>query len=148
LNVLLEFIKAFQTGFLTMDKKFMDEFCDGIHVCNMSIMEELGVIDYILTDKTGTLTANQMIFRSCCIQDKVYSRTKLENRIEELTESSAFHNFWLSVVICHDVIMDASANRYQGSSPDEVCFVDYARTALDYEFVKRTKNHIEFKIRG
>lgn len=39
LNVLLEFIKAFQTGFLTFDTKFDDEFCDGIHVGNMSIME-------------------------------------------------------------------------------------------------------------
>jgi phospholipid-translocating ATPase len=77
LNVLLEFIKAFLTGFLGFDKKFYDEFCDGIHVGNMSIMEELGVVDYILTDKTGTLTANQMIFKSCCIQDKVYTKTKL-----------------------------------------------------------------------
>ena len=44
-------------------------------------MEELGVVDYILTDKTGTLTANQMVFKSYCIQDKVYSRLKLESKI-------------------------------------------------------------------
>ncbi len=47
----------------------------------MSIMEELGVVDYILTDKTGTLTANKMVFKSCCIQDKVYPQEKLENKI-------------------------------------------------------------------
>lgn len=70
----------------------------------MSIMEELGVVDYILTDKTGTLTANEMEFKSCCIQDKVYTKNKLEARIENLSENSAFHNFWLAVVICHDVI--------------------------------------------
>ena len=40
----------------------------------MSIMEEMGVVDYVLTDKTGTLTSNEMVFESCCIQDKVYSK--------------------------------------------------------------------------
>jgi hypothetical protein len=31
------------------------------------------------------------------------------------------------VVICHDVVKDALTDKYQGSSPDEVCFVEYAR---------------------
>ena len=45
------------------------------------------------------------------------------------------------------MVKDTLTDKYQGSSPDEVCFVEYART-LGYEFIKRTKNYIEISVRG
>jgi len=39
----------------------------GTEVKNMSIIEDLGMLHYIFTDKTGTLTCNQMEFRSMCV---------------------------------------------------------------------------------
>lgn len=37
------------------------------------LCETLGSIRYMFTDKTGTLTKNELILRSLCIGDQMYS---------------------------------------------------------------------------
>ena len=34
--------------------------------------------------------------------------------------------FMIGMIICHDVIRDTKKEEYQGSSPDEVCFINFA----------------------
>lgn len=59
LNMLIEGIKTFSGVFLSVDRKLYDKKLEkGCGVMNTSIIEELGFVDCILTDKTGTLTAN------------------------------------------------------------------------------------------
>lgn len=59
LNVSIEVIKGFLGIFLSFDDKmFYAPINKGCSVNNVAIMDELGKIDYVLTDKTGTLTAN------------------------------------------------------------------------------------------
>ena len=40
-----------------------------------SISEDLGQIEYVLTDKTGTLTENQMVFKKCSINNIIYGHS-------------------------------------------------------------------------
>lgn len=59
LNIVIEGVKTFSGIFLTFDRKMYDSAIKKeCGVLNTSIIEELGVVDCILTDKTGTLTAN------------------------------------------------------------------------------------------
>lgn len=68
LFVSVEFLKAFIAYFILKDWQMMSkERCKGATVKNMSIIEDLGMLHYIFTDKTGTLTRNQMSFHSMCV---------------------------------------------------------------------------------
>jgi P-type E1-E2 ATPase len=61
----LEIIKVLQSLFISFDAKMyaldVDQRCK---VMSISLNEELGCINNIFTDKTGTLTSNDMIFKA------------------------------------------------------------------------------------
>jgi phospholipid-transporting ATPase len=75
LFVSLEFVKVFQSYFITTDEemyvKARDKFAS---VRTTTINEELGQVEYIFSDKTGTLTCNQMEFKYCIIGNALYGR--------------------------------------------------------------------------
>jgi len=77
LIVSTEIIKVIQGIFIRWDillySKVRHCFCG---VKSISIIEELGNINFIFSDKTGTLTKNQLEFKYCIIETKVYEYIK------------------------------------------------------------------------
>ncbi|CAM8896960.1 unnamed protein product [Rhodiola kirilowii] len=73
LYVSIEIVKLLQASFINQDLHMYDEET-GIpaNARTSNLNEELGQVDTILSDKTGTLTCNQMDFIKCSIAGRAY----------------------------------------------------------------------------
>lgn len=154
LIVTLEMVKLFQGVFISKDKKMIfHEKVENIPVTvqTSSLNEELGQVEYIFSDKTGTLTCNIMDFKKVCIDGVSYGEDySLSNeQIEQMPNVTNVDfrdiNFFnilneqnnievnemlLSIALCHTILAEIKPNGelvYNATSPDELALVNWAR---------------------
>ncbi|XP_077253385.1 putative phospholipid-transporting ATPase 5 [Tasmannia lanceolata] len=73
LYVSIEVVKVLQAMFINRDIQMYDEeTCNSAETRTSNLNEELGQVEMILSDKTGTLTCNQMEFIKCSVAGVSY----------------------------------------------------------------------------
>jgi phospholipid-translocating P-type ATPase (flippase) len=138
-----------------------------------NVNDEIAQIEYLLTDKTGTLTNAELKLRMCKLKGVDYvtdydAVNESEESVDDLvkqTKNSSFsliHSnsqplsaiaseadsqlFMLGLLLCNNVYTEPSGELF-GESADELAIVDGVQSS-GYRLIERTASSVKVQIRG
>lgn len=172
LFVTIEVVKYYQALLINSDLDMYYDPTDTAAICRTSsLVEELGQIEYIFSDKTGTLTCNMMEFKQCSIggiqyadevpEDRrateqnpigIHGFAKLRENLRAHHSQNEIHHFLALLSTCHTVIPERRDEKpgeikYQAASPDEGALVEGA-VMLGYQFTARRPRSVMIIVEG
>ncbi|XP_067327762.1 phospholipid-transporting ATPase IG isoform X2 [Anolis sagrei] len=156
--VTVEMQKFLGSFFIGWDKEMYDESRDeGALVNTSDLNEELGQVEYVFSDKTGTLTENTMEFIECSIDGFKYSHAFSEVDGGKASEKAALSQeqwFMRALCLCHTVQVQESDKvdagksdvscKYVAASPDEIALLQGAQR-YGFTFLGQENNFMKLQ---
>ncbi|XP_065214740.1 phospholipid-transporting ATPase IA-like [Planococcus citri] len=149
LQVMQELSRYIQGSFISNDADmYYAEMDVQALVKTSSLNEDLGLVKYVLTDKTGTLTKNVLEFKCCSIEGLIYDETNFDS-LEHTGkgDSNMFHHLFVAICVCPGVVpvqQDGEIS-YFASSPDHKALLQAARN-FNYELTERDHTRAVVKV--
>lgn len=125
--------------------------------CNtLNLHEEIGQLDYLFCDKTGTLTKNELVFRAIALpngnraqwaNNAYHFRDMKEKLIKQQSDWNYIEDFFRCINLNHECISVESKYKpnglaYNGPSIDECCLLDMSALTDIIEFKERDATHM------
>ncbi|EGF82895.1 hypothetical protein BATDEDRAFT_9692 [Batrachochytrium dendrobatidis JAM81] len=89
LYITVEIVKSLQSFLIYEDIELYDETCNEPCIPrSWNLADDLGQIEYIFSDKTGTLTRNIMEFKRCSVNSVIYGHETQITSIEAISDES------------------------------------------------------------
>lgn len=141
LYVLFEAAKLCLAVQVNIDKSMIDERNNTPALARTAdLMEEMGQVDFVFSDKTGTLTENEMVFAKAHTANVELGDFRgdgptveaVKSRLSEMSKDPTSSDIWwyfFCVAVCHDASVDMVDNgspSYTGNSSEEVAFLEAA----------------------
>jgi phospholipid-transporting ATPase len=164
LYVALELVKIIQGFLIFYDAEIYDLDLKKPATCRTTdLIEELGQVEFIFSDKTGTLTQNSMVLKKCFVNNKIYGMNQTEkedckftingdltaahkiqsDNYDDKKDKQKLEDFFFLLALCHNVFPEKTDKGvvYQGSSPDDIALVKGAQQ-LGIEFASKDFNDL------
>eukprot|EP00930_Biecheleria_cincta_P043977 TRINITY_DN3016_c0_g1_i3.p1 TRINITY_DN3016_c0_g1~~TRINITY_DN3016_c0_g1_i3.p1 ORF type:complete len:1427 (-),score=285.07 TRINITY_DN3016_c0_g1_i3:135-4358(-) len=160
----MEIANVAQTLFVSKDVTMYDKATDKFaKVRSMNLVQEIGMISYVFSDKTGTLTQNVMELRQISIDGEVCGKPPsaadpppadgkrrfsgaedVANARKKLGETKVA-KFAEILAVCHTVVAEKAADgelKMEAESPDELALVQ-AAVDMGWSFQQRSNDQLK-----
>lgn len=147
LYVEVEILRLILSSFIKNDLKMYNHLTDQpAKVSSSDIIEELGQVEFIFTDKTGTLTKNEMTLIKSGIN---YSKYLISEILPNPPNFFYIDRYLKLLAICNSAypIINNGEITYQAMSPDEIALLE-ASKSLEYVLEDRRNNKVSIRVKG
>ncbi|ELP91839.1 phospholipid-transporting ATPase, putative [Entamoeba invadens IP1] len=114
------------------------------------LIEEMGEVEFVLSDKTGTLTENQMRFLKCSVGGKVYNtKDGIIDVKQSYQHDKGIEELFTCLALCNSCSVETQNDKksFCSLSPDEEALCESA-SLNGVDLISRTQNEITITRNG